>query len=144
MQSQAEKILEKLKTLIQAATPAKIERNSGVPEKIPAPGLVIIRDGNPGDPEYVLGGFSNTYYSHNIEIEIYVQEPTPAQRDTKFDALAQTIGGVLEANPKLDDLVAGLTYARPDTTTQPIDGGPAIKTGVIMLLAEYETATPLT
>lgn len=144
MPSQAEQILEKLKTLIQAASTAKIERNSGVPEKIPATGLVIIRDGNPGDPEYVLGGFANAYYSHNIEIEIYVQEPTPAQRDTKFDELAQTIGAVLEANPKLDDLVAGLTYARPDTTTQPIDGGPAIKTGVIMLLAEYETATPLT
>ncbi len=144
MQSQAEKILDKLKALIDAASTAKIERNSAVPERIPPTGLVIIRDGNPGEPEYVLGGFANAYYSHNIEIEIYIQEPIPAMRDAKFDQLAQTIGAVLEANPELDGLVAGLTYARPETMTQPIDGGPAIKTGVINLLAEYETQTPLT
>lgn len=144
MQSQAEKILDKLKALIDAASTAKIERNSAVPEKIPPNGLIIIRDGNPGDPEYVLGGFSNVYYSHNIEIEIYIQDGAPAQRDRKFDELMQTVGTVLENNPTLDGLVAGLTYARPDTHTQPIDGGPAIKAGVIMLMAEYETPTPLT
>lgn len=144
MQSQSEKILDKLKTLIDAATTAKIERNSAVPEKIPATGLIIIRDGNPGDPEYVLGGFSNVYYSHNIEIEVYIQEGAPAQRDQKFDTLMQLIGSVLESHPTLDGLVAGLTYARPDTHTQPIDGGPAIKAGVILLMAEYETLTPLT
>lgn len=144
MQSQAEKILDKLKTLIGATTTAKIERNSAVPEKIPNTGLVIIRDGDPGNPEYVLGGFSNVYYSHNIEIEIYIQEGAPAQRDRKFDELMQLVGGVLESHPTLDGLVAGLTYARPDTHTQPVDGGPAIKAGVILLLAEYETQTPLT
>lgn len=144
MQSQAEKILDKLKTLIEAATAAKIERNSVVPEKIPPTGLVIIRDGNPGDPEYVLGGFSNVYYSHNIEIEVYIQDGATAQRDQKYDALMQTIGAMLEAHPTLDGLVAGLTYSRPDATTQPIDGGPPIKFAVILLLAEYETATPLT
>ncbi|QQG36824.1 MAG: acyl-CoA transferase [Micavibrio aeruginosavorus] len=144
MQSQSEKILDKLKTLIDAATTAKIERNSAVPEKIPPTGLIIIRDGNPGDPEYVLGGFSNVYYSHNIEIEVYIQEGAPAQRDLKFDQLMQLIGTVLESHPTLDGLVAGLTYARPDTHTQPIDGGPAIKAGVILLMTEYETPTPLT
>lgn len=144
MQSQAEKILDKLKTLIDAATTAKIERNSAVPERIPPTGLVIIRDGNPGEPEYVLGGFATAYYSHNIEIEIYIQEAVPAQRDRKFDELMQVIGAVFESHPTLDGLVAGLTYARPDAMTQPVDGGPAIKNGIILLLAEYETQTPLT
>lgn len=143
MQSHAEKILDKLKTLIAAATSAKIERNSVISERIPPTGLVIIRDGNP-DAEYVLGGFSNVYYSHNIEIEIYIQEGATAQRDRKYDELMQVIGEVLETHPTLDGLVAGLTYGRPEPTTQPLDGGPPIKFGVILLLAEYETATPLT
>jgi hypothetical protein len=144
MQSHAEKILDKLKTLIDAATSAKIERNAAVPERIPPTGLIIIRDGNPGDPEYVLGGFSNAYYSHNIEIEVYIQEGATVQRDRKYDELMQVIGAVLEAHPTLDGLVAGLTYARPDATTQGIEGGAPVKFGVLLLLAEYETATPLT
>jgi hypothetical protein len=41
---------------------ATIERNSGLPEKIPAGGLLILRDGDPGEPEQALGGFGNAYY----------------------------------------------------------------------------------
>lgn len=55
-----------------------------------------------------------------------------------------SIGTVLTANPDLEGLVAGLTYGRPEVVTQAVDGGPAIKTGVIIVTAEYEAATPLT
>lgn len=137
-------MLEKLKTLIQAGTSAKVERNSAVAEKIPPAGLVIIRDGKPGEPDYILGGFDNVYYSHAVEIEIFIQSGDPVQRDEKFDLLVQEIGTALTANPDLEGLVAGLTYGRPEVVTQAVDGGPAIKTGVIIVTAEYEAATPLT
>jgi hypothetical protein len=144
MNSHAEDILEKLKMLFQAGSAARIERNTVVPERIPNNGLVIIRDGNPGEPDRVIGGFASVYYSHAIEVEIYIQEGSPAQRDIKFDALAQEIGAVLEANPDLQGLVAGLTYGRPETHTQAIDGGAAIKTGTIIIVADYQAETPLT
>lgn len=144
MNSTAESILQTLKALLAAHCDARVERNTVLPEKIPANGLIIIYDGDPGEPDYVLGGFSNAYYEHQIEIVVYVEDGNAAQRDQKFDALLQQIGAVLEAHHDLDGLVAGLTYARPEASIEPILGGPAIKTGTIFLTADYDTLSPLT
>jgi hypothetical protein len=72
-----------------------------LPEKIPAGGLVILRDGDPGEPEQALGGFGNAYYRHAVEIEVYVEEGDAATRDAAFDGLLQQIGAALEAEPTL-------------------------------------------
>ena len=37
-----------------------------LPEKIGG-GLIILRDGDPGNPEQALGGFGSTYYQHAVE-----------------------------------------------------------------------------
>jgi len=141
--SHAENILDKLLIILSEGCDARVERNSVLPEKIPANGLVVIYDGDPGEPEQVLGGFNNAYYEHQIEIAIYMEEGDSASRDQKFDALLVGIGQVLEEYPTLDGLVAGLTYARPEGSIEPVLGGPAIKTGTIILVAEYDTPSPL-
>lgn len=143
MTSRAEEILEKLKTLLTEGCDARVERNSVLPEKIPADGLIVIYDGDPGDPDQVLGGFGSAYYEHQIEVVVYVEEGNPAQRDQKFDALLVQIGETLEAYPDLDGLAAGLTYSRPEVAIEPVLGGPAIKTGTVFVIAEYEAASPL-
>ena len=55
--------------------------NSVLPEKAPGGGLVIPRDGNPGEPEQALGGFGSTYYQHAVEIEVYLEEGDAAARN---------------------------------------------------------------
>ncbi|MCB9990683.1 MAG: hypothetical protein H6867_04810 [Rhodospirillales bacterium] len=142
--SKAEDVLNKLKELIEAQTSAKVERNMDAPEKIPTDGLIVIHDGDPGEPDITLGGFSNTYYSHAIEIEIYVQEGNATQRDAKFDLLLQQIDTVLQAKPPLEGVVDGLLYGRPEITTQAVEGGAAIKTGILVVQADYEAPTPIT
>jgi hypothetical protein len=72
--SKAEQAVEALKTLLQTVPDASVERNSVLPENIPDGGLIILRDGNPGEPEQALGGFANAYYQHAVEIEVYVEE----------------------------------------------------------------------
>ncbi len=141
--SHAEQVLEKLRALLDAGCDARVERNSVLPERIPPHGLIVIYDGDPGDPEQVLGGFNNAYYEHQIEVVLYMEDGNSAQRDQKFDALLLKIGEVLEDNPTLDGLVAGLSYARPETAIEPVLGGPAIKTGTLIIIAEYDTASPL-
>lgn len=141
--SRAEEILEKLRTLMVDGCDARVERNSVLPEKIPADGLIVIYDGDPGEPELVLGGFNNAYYEHQIEVVLYIEDGDPASRDQKFDAMLVQIGQVLEANPKLDGLVAGLSYARPEIAIEPVIGAPAIKTGTLIVIAEYDTSSPL-
>ncbi len=143
MSSKAEQILHKLASLISLYCLAKVERNSVLPEKIPPQGLIIIRDGDPGDADIVLGGFDPVYYSHNIPIELYIECANTSQRDQNFDDLILAIGNVLTSFPTLEDLAFGMTYNRPELVTEPILGGPAIKTGTIELTVEYEASHPL-
>ena len=114
-----------------------------LPEKIPAGGLIILRDGDPGEPEQALGGFGSTYYQHAVEIEVYLEEGDAAARDAAFDALLQQIGAALEADPMLGGLAFGLTYGRPETAIEAVAGAPAIKAATLTVTVDYETGAPL-
>jgi len=129
--SKAEQVLDALKALLEAVPDAIIQRNSVLPEKVPAGGLIILRDGDPGEPEQALGGFASTYYEHAVEIEVYLEEGDAAARDAAFDDLLQQIGAALEADPTLGDLAFGLTYGRPETSIEAVAGAPAIKTATL-------------
>jgi Phage tail tube protein len=128
----AEQVLDALKTLLQTVSDAVVERNSVLPEKIPDGGLVLLRDGDPGEPEQALGGFGSTYYQHAVEIEIYVEQGNAAIRDIVFDDLLQQIGAALDVINDEGDIVVpvdprylGLwltgVFGDPDTTDN-LDG----------------------
>ena len=141
--SKPEQVLEAIKALLITVPGAKVERNTAVPEKVPTSGLIVLRDGDPGEPETALGGFGGIYYSHNVEIEIYVEDGNATTRDTGFDALVQAIGTVLEADPTLGGLAFGMAYGRPEINTEAVAGAPAIKSSVMTVTVEYETTSPL-
>jgi hypothetical protein len=141
--SKAEQILDALKALLETIPGAVVERNSVLPEKIPGAGLIILRDGDPGEPEQALGGFGNAYYQHMIEIEVYVEEGDAAARDAAFDALLQQIGVALETDPTLGNLAFGMTYGRPEPAIEAVTGAPAIKSATLTVIVDYETDAPL-
>jgi hypothetical protein len=53
----AAQVPDALEALLETVPGATVERNSVLPEKIPDGGLIILRDGDPGEPEQALGGF---------------------------------------------------------------------------------------
>jgi hypothetical protein len=114
-----------------------------VPEKIAGGGLIILRDGDPGEPEQALGGFGNAYYQHAAEIKLYVEEGDAAARDAAFDDLLQQVGTTLEADPTLGGLTFGLTYGRPEPAIEAVPGAPAIKSATLTLTVDYEADAPL-
>ena len=141
--SKTEQVLEAVKSLLITVPGAKVERNTAVPEKVPTGGLIVLRDGDPGEPETALGGFGGVYYSHNIEIELYIEEGDVTTRDAAFDNLVQSIGTALETDPTLGGLAFGMSYGRPEIDTEAVAGAPAIKTGTITMIVEYETLSLL-
>jgi hypothetical protein len=78
--TKCELILNALKTALEDGLAAKIERNAALPEKIPGSGLLILRDGAPGEPEQSLGGFGAIYCRQDAEVEIYVESGDAAFR----------------------------------------------------------------
>jgi hypothetical protein len=141
--SKAEQVLEALRTVLETVSDAVVQRNSVLPEKIPNGGLIILRDGDPGEPEQSLGGFGNAYYQHAVEIEMYVEEGDAPARDAAFGALLQEIGTALETEPTFGGLAFGLTYGRPEPAIQAIAGAPAIKSATLTVTVDYETSAPL-
>jgi len=141
--SKTEQVLQAIEALLGANPGASFERNNVLPEKIPDGGLIILRDGDPGEPEQALGGFGNAYYRHDVEIEIYVEEGDAAARDAAFDNLLQQIGAALEADLTLGGLAFGLTYARPESAIEAVPGAPAIKSAMLTVTVDYETDAPL-
>jgi hypothetical protein len=141
--SKAEQLLETLKALLETVPGVTVERNSALPQKVPAGGLIILRDGDPGEPEQALGGFGSTYYQHAVEVDVYVEEGDAAARDAAFDALLQQIGVALEADPTLGGLAFGLTYGRPEPSIEPVAGAPAIKSATLSVIVDYQTGAPL-
>jgi hypothetical protein len=141
--SKAEQVLDALKALLETVPDTVVQRNSVLPEKVPDGGLLILRDGDPGEPEQALGGFGSTYYQHAVEIEVYLEEGDAAARDAAFDALLQQIGVALEADATLGGLAFGLTYGRPEAAIEAVAGAPAIKTATLTVTVDYESAAPL-
>ena len=140
--SQSELILEQIKARLIAGRVAT-ERNADVPVIVPAEGMAILRDGDPGDPERVLGGFESVYYTHTIELELFVQGVTETVRDERYDALLSKVGAILYTDTSLGGLIFGFHTTRPEPQTIPVEGGVPIKAAVLIIIAEYQPENPL-
>jgi hypothetical protein len=143
MSSKIENILEKLRDLLAAACDADIRLDDGLPDKIPPDGLVIIYEGDPGEPDIALGGFSSAYYQQDIEIAVHVQHGDPETRRQKFYAILRQIGQVLEDHPTLDGLIQGREYGSPQPEHVPAEGAAPIKAATLIVTVDYETDAPL-
>lgn len=151
MPTKSETVLEGLKDQIAdyfdsvawTGEDVTVLRNADVPMKIEGGGLVIIRDGNPGDPERCLGDGAPFYYSHDIPIEIYVQDIEQADRDELFDDLSAGVGAAIETDKTLAGECKGCLYSKPEGETNAVEGAAPIKSATIPTTFDYETTTPL-
>jgi hypothetical protein len=93
MSTRREEVLAALLGCLQTVPDAAVKHEEPLPEKVPTGGLLILRDGDPGEPEVLLSPL--TYlWQHRAEIEVVVQK------------------AAAEAPETLDDLLAALFYHR--------------------------------
>ena len=122
-----------------SALPATALRGEVLPERVPAGGLLILRDGEPGEPEVTLSPLAY-HYQHRAEIEAVVQS---ADRDAAFDTLITTIGAALVADQTLGGLCDWVEPEAPSSVDLPIEGAAALKAAVITVVLHYTTTGPL-
>ena len=91
-------------------------RDEVLPERIPAAGLIILRDGQPGEPEVTLSPL-RYHYQHRAELEIVVQ--AGSGRASAFDDLIAAIGGALEADRTLGGLCDWVEPEAPASVALP-------------------------
>ena len=138
MPSPRETILAALHARL-SALPATALRGDVLPERVPAAGLLILRDGEPGDPEVTLSPL-RYHYQHRAEIEAVVQG---AARDAAFDTLTASIGAAIAADRTLGGLCDWVEPEAPTSVDLPIEGAAALKAAVITVVLHYTTTGPL-
>ena len=122
-----------------SALPATALRGDILPERVPAAGLLILRNGEPGDPEVTLSPL-RYHYQHRAEIEAVVQG---AARDTAFDMLTASIGAAIAADRTLGGLCDWVEAEAPRPVDLPVEGAPSLKAAIIPVILHYSTSDPL-
>jgi len=138
MPTHRETILTALYTRL-SALPATALRGDVLPERVPAAGLLILRDGEPGEPEVTLSPL-RYHYQHRGEIEAVVQG---AARDTAFDTLCASIGAAIAADRTLGGLCDWVEAEAPRPVDLAMEGAASLKAAVIPVILHYSTADPL-
>ena len=139
MPTTRETILAALHARLQILA-ATLLRDEVLPERIPPAGLIILRDGQPGEPEVTLSPL-RYHYQHRAEREVIVQ--TPGNRATAFDLLIASIGTVLAIDRTLGGLCDWIEAEAPRPVDLPIEGAASLKAAVIPVILHYSTADPL-
>ena len=139
MPTTRETVLTALQALLQPLA-ALVLRDDVLPERIPTAGLIILRDGQPGEPDVTLSPL-RYHYQHRAELEVVVQAGTG--RASAFDNLIAAIGAALEADRTLGGLCDWVEPEAPASVALPIEGAAALKAAIITVVLHYTTTGPL-
>ena len=122
-----------------SSLPATALRGDVLPERVPAAGLLILRDGEPREPEVTLSPL-RYHCQHRAEIEAVLQG---AARDAAFDTLCASIGAALAADRTLGGLCDWVEAEAPRPVDLAVEGAVSLKAAVIPVILHYSPADPL-
>jgi hypothetical protein len=140
MPTPRETILTALADLLGTVPHVPVLRGEVLPERIPPSGLMILRDGNPGEPGVTLSPLMY-HYQHRAELEVIVQ--AGEDRDARFDRLVGRIGAAISADRTLRGLCDWVEAEAPEPVDIPVEGGATLKAAVVPIVLHYATADAL-
>lgn len=140
MPSKLESILTELLEVLTNGTTATVVRGEVLPTEVSRDGLIILRDGDPGEPEVTISPL-RYQYEHRAGIELFV--PGTTDRDTLFDDLRMVIGTLITSNRTLGGLLDWIEAEAAEPTDLPFDGADTIKAATIPVVLHFWTSDPL-
>ena len=140
MRTPRETILIALANLLRTVPHVPVLRGEVLPERIPPAGLMMLRDGNPGEPGVTLSPLMY-HYQHRAELEVIVQ--TGEDRDARFDRLIGRIGAAISADRTLRGLCDWVEAEAPEPVDLPVEGAATLKAAVVPIILHYATSDAL-
>ena len=140
MPTPRETILSALADLLRTVPHVPVLRGEVLPERIPPAGLLILRDGNPGEPGVTLSPVMY-HYQHRAELEVIVQ--AGEDRDARFDRLIGRIGAAIAADRTLRGRCDWIETEAPEPVDLAVEGAVAIKAAIVPIILHYATSDAL-
>lgn len=140
-------VLFAIKQLVTLALPgAKVLGLDGAeapPAVVPATGMVVVRTGDPGEPQIDLSPPSYNY-EHRIPLEVSALKSGGLTSEEALDVMLMAIGEGVAADRTLGGLVDWLDTTSAATEDIYAEGGSQPPRGAdIMIIASYSTPNPL-
>ncbi|WP_267395578.1 MULTISPECIES: hypothetical protein [unclassified Sphingomonas] len=137
---------EKIKAIVKFALPTVdvrgMDTEEAKPERVGPLGMVIVRSGDPGDPEVDL--CPPTYWwEHRIPIELAAYQTASGNARAALDDMARSIWALIEADRTLGGLVLWTEAEAPTDGEVDQTGAKAIGWADFAIIATYSTASPL-
>jgi hypothetical protein len=142
MPSVRERLLQALQDCLGTSLTATVRRNEALLEKVPASGLVILRDGDPGEPDVTLNP-RTAFYSHRVELELFVRQPTAGGGEGLLDALVADVHVAMAPDPSLGGLAENLVVTAPETGVLAVEGAAPVLTARLTVVVDYLVSDPL-
>lgn len=142
MASKREQILAALFTALGGVLSPRLLRNENLPANVPQGGIMILRDGDPGEPEILLSP-PLYVYEHRAALEIVVEAGTAEARDTIYDDLMLAIGAVINGNRTLYGFCDYIEAEAPAPLDLAVEGAPGLKAAVLGIILHYALDDPL-
>jgi hypothetical protein len=120
---------------------AAVKRNEALPQAVPPGGLIILRDGDPGEPDVTLNPRTE-FYSHRAEIEAFAPQPVAGGGEAALDVLLAAIGTALAVDRSLGGLAENLFWSAPETSVLAIEGAAPVLTARTTVIIEYLVSDP--
>jgi hypothetical protein len=140
MPTTRETILTALADLLSTIAHVAVLRGEVLPERIPPAGLMILRDGNPGEPSVTLSPLTY-HFQHQAELEVIVQSST--DRNALLDAIIGQIGAVIAVDRTLGGLCDWIEPEAPEPVDLPVEGGASLKAAIVVVVLHYTAANSL-
>jgi hypothetical protein len=132
-------VLEALLGCLRTIPLVKVHRNRERPERIAPEGLLILRDGDLGEPEVLLSPLSYVW-THTARVEVLSASANP---DAHLDGLLLSLADALVADPSLGGLIDQLEIGAPDFDGASPEGAGDVRSAIVPMRLVYETVNPL-
>lgn len=140
-------VLNGVKALVEKALPSArvvgLNGDEASPSNVPAEGMVIVRTGDPGEPQIDLSPLSYNF-EHRIPLEISTLASSDISSEQALDKMLVAIGEGVSADRTLGGLCDWLDTTSAATEDIYADGDTMPPRGAeIMIIASYSTPNPL-
>jgi hypothetical protein len=141
--SKREQVLDAVRALVASALPdADVKRNLAKADRISPGGLVIVRDGDPGEPEVMLSPLLYIY-THRIPIDVAAYETSSQPRERVLDEMLGAIGAAVAGDRTLGGLCDFIEAEAPATDDIETAGARPGRWADAAIIAVYGTTDPL-
>jgi len=136
--SKRESAILALKNTLSAPATFEVQRNTAIPTSPLSQGLVVIRDGESGEPEITMSPIEY-HYEHQIQLEAFA---VGIDLDLALDTLLGRIANLVEADKTLGGAVESLYLTAPNFDLT-VDSSIRCKAAGINVVVFFSTFSPL-